>query len=328
MPARSNDFQKLVMLIQRTFAPRGAKVTESAIIDVPGIDGGREIDVLIEGQFGPFELKVAVEAKDEGRKMDLTKFESIVGKYTGDGRVKVNKVVVVSHRGFYKNVQRRAKQLGVELITLVEAADSDWTRFAPKQITFSFAPHLCSVRFEPAVDFVDKTNLLDHAHIFCTHKKDHGTVRQYACHIIQSHVLPSKPDLLNELCQEATKHDRGAIATVTWPLSHHFVRFDHVDSKVTSMIIQLHAVNSVGPMECTEMELSSSETGKRTLQRARATVGGKKLEFLFPDGLKSKQITLNIDDAKTLQPRRTRKRVANRKTAKKKTKKKSPGRKR
>ena len=321
MPARSNEFQKLVTLIQRTFAPRGAKVTESAIVEVSGLEGGREIDVLIEGQFGPFELKIAVEAKDKGRKMDLTKFESIVGKYTGDGRVKVNKVVVVSHRGFYKNVQRRAKQLDVELITLAEATETDWAGFAPKQIAFSFAPHLCSVGFEPSVDITNKTDLLDRAHIFCTHGKDHGTVRQHAYHVIQSHVLPSKPDLLDQLCREATKHERGAIATVTWRLSHHFVRFGDADRKVTSIIIQLHAVNSVGPMECTEIELSSSETGKRTIQRARATVGGKKLEFLFPDGLKSKQITLNIDDAKSMQTNETKKRAT------KKNKKKTPKRK-
>ena len=224
MPPRANDFQKLVTLIQRTFAPQGAKVTESAIVDVPGLEGGREIDVLIEGQFGAYELKVAVEAKDEGRKLDLIRFESIVGKYTGDGRVKVNKVVVVSHRGFYKNVHRRAKQLDVELITLAEATDTDWAKYAPRQMAFNFAPHLCSVSFEPAVDITDKTDLLDRAHVFCTHGKDHGTVRQHAYYVIQSHVLPSKPDLISQLCQEATKHERGAIATVTWPLSHHFIR--------------------------------------------------------------------------------------------------------
>jgi hypothetical protein len=267
------------------------------MVDVPGLEGGREIDVLIEGQFGPYKLRVAVEAKDEGRKMDLTKFESIVGKYTGDGRVKVNKVVVVSHRGFYKNVQRRAKQLDMELITVAEATDTDWSRYAPRQINFNFAPHLCSVDFDPPVGITDKTDLFDHAHVFCTHGTDHGPVRQYADQVLHSCVLPSRPHLLGELCQEATRHERGAVATVTCSMSHHFVRFNNSDHKVTAMTIRLHAVNSVGSMECTEIELSSSETGKRTIQRARATVGGKKLEILFPDGLESDQITLRIDSA-------------------------------
>ncbi len=97
-------------------------------------------------------------------------------------------------------------------------------------------------------------------------------------------------------------------------MSHHFVRFNDTDRKVTAMSIRLHAVNSVGSMECTEIELSSTETGKRTIQRARATVGGKRLEFLFPDGLKSKRITLNIDNAdppmkKERAKRRTAKKV-------------------
>ena len=30
MPARTNDFQKLVSLIERTLAPQGGKVTDSA----------------------------------------------------------------------------------------------------------------------------------------------------------------------------------------------------------------------------------------------------------------------------------------------------------
>ena len=55
-------------MIERALAPRGAKITESAL--VPGIDEDdeREIDILIESALGPHIIKVAVEAKDEGRK--------------------------------------------------------------------------------------------------------------------------------------------------------------------------------------------------------------------------------------------------------------------
>ena len=326
MPKRTNEFQKLVALIQKAFAPAGAKVTESAIVDVPGLEGGREIDVLMEGSFGRYELKIAIEAKDERRRMDLTTFESLVGKYTGDGRIVVDKVVVVSRHGFTKNVVRRAAQLGIELVTLAEAADTDWGKFAPRQIVFQLPPHICSVTFDPPIDAENKSALLDRAHLFCTHGTDHGTVRQYAHKFIQDHVLRSTPDLLDVIVREAAKHDRGAIGTITSKLSHHFVRFDGHDHPVSEKRILLHAVNARGIMECTEIELASTRTGTHTIQRARAKVGGKKLEFLFPDGLQSKQIILDVADADAASPAKRPKKAMKRKAPRKGKRSKRPKR--
>ncbi len=52
MPKRTNDYQELVALIERVFAPRGAKIVESAEIKVDGLDTLREVDVFIQGQYG------------------------------------------------------------------------------------------------------------------------------------------------------------------------------------------------------------------------------------------------------------------------------------
>src|SRR5947209_8616319 len=100
MPKRCNDFQNLVTLIQEALVPLGAKVTPSAMVPGPSSGTLREIDILIETPVGPYDIKIAVEAKDEGRKMDATKIEAIIGKYRGRGSLVVNKVVVVAHRGF------------------------------------------------------------------------------------------------------------------------------------------------------------------------------------------------------------------------------------
>lgn len=93
MPQRTNEFQELVTLIQRAFAPVGAKVTSSAMVDVPGQSSQREIDVLIESGIGPYTIKIAVEAKDEGRKMDQVKFEQLIAKYFSERSIKVNKLL-------------------------------------------------------------------------------------------------------------------------------------------------------------------------------------------------------------------------------------------
>jgi hypothetical protein len=102
MPKRTNDFQELVALVQKALAPDGAVVTESALVEA-GCDGEtREIDVLIDTKVGEYRIRIAVEAKDEGRPMDSTRFESIIGKYLVEGGVRVNKVAVITHQGFYQ----------------------------------------------------------------------------------------------------------------------------------------------------------------------------------------------------------------------------------
>ena len=116
MPQRTNDYQQLVAMIQRAFAPSGAKVTESAL--VPGQDTLREIDILIEAEVGLYLIKIAVEAKDHRRKLDVTHIETIIGKYQGTGGIPIHKVVVIAQRGFTDAAQRRAKQDNLELLTI------------------------------------------------------------------------------------------------------------------------------------------------------------------------------------------------------------------
>ena len=62
----------------------------------------REIDVLIESGVGPYRIKIAVEAKDEARKMDSPHFEQLLAKYQSEGSIKVNKLVIITHHGFCK----------------------------------------------------------------------------------------------------------------------------------------------------------------------------------------------------------------------------------
>ncbi|MGD0516096.1 MAG: hypothetical protein ABSA26_01050 [Thermoguttaceae bacterium] len=127
MPQRTNPFQELVARIQRLMAPKGAIVTESASVG----EDGREIDILIETNEGPYRIK-AVEVKDEGRKMSIEKFESILGKYRVSGGVNgVYKIVVITHKGFSKKVFKRAKLHDIDLFTLKEALEFDWSKFLP-----------------------------------------------------------------------------------------------------------------------------------------------------------------------------------------------------
>jgi hypothetical protein len=117
-------------LVQRALAPEGAVVTPSALMETGTQGETREIDVLIETRIGEYRIRIAVEAKDEGRPMDSTKFESIIGKYLVEGGLKVNKIVVVTHHGYYEPVIERARRLDIELLTLEEAKQIDWSQFS------------------------------------------------------------------------------------------------------------------------------------------------------------------------------------------------------
>ena len=105
MPARTNDFQKLVALIQASLAPLGAKVTESAMVSTPNLSDPTEIDVLIEHESEHFRMKIAYEARDTGRRFSKTSFNELFGKYVGNSGVPVDKFVFVSSSGFTKGAR-------------------------------------------------------------------------------------------------------------------------------------------------------------------------------------------------------------------------------
>ena len=106
--ARSNEFQRLVAMIQDVLAAKGARVTESAAESDSDNKDDREIDVVEERDGIPFHLKIAVEAKDHGRPMTINQFEELLGKYFTDGSIPVDHLVVVTHRGFVPKVERRS----------------------------------------------------------------------------------------------------------------------------------------------------------------------------------------------------------------------------
>jgi hypothetical protein len=285
-------------MIQRALAPRGAKVTESAMVDVPGISDGREIDILIETAVGPYHIKIAVEAKDEGRKMDSTKFESILGKYNIEGGVRVNKVVVITHQGFYQPVIDRAKLLGVDLYTLQQAQDVDWEVLFPQQLQFRLPPHLCGIELEPQLDPQILQDVLKEGEIVCSHGTNHGTPPQFAMsHGIRG-ILMQRPTFFADLEQTAAGPTGQAKADVTFTPDHtHVIRFRGRDYPLTSLKFRIHMISAVGQMTYSMCHLTSTDGKTTELPLGEVQVGGKRIRLLMPEGMKSPQIILRIDSA-------------------------------
>lgn len=180
MPARTNEFQQLVALIEKALAPKGAKVTESAMVPVAEMTGLREVDILVEGPFGPYRMKVAVEAKDEGKPLDVTVVEQLISKYTGRCSIDVNKFVIVSRRGFTKGATEKAAAADVELLTIDQAKQKQWGSVGPRKMEFRVAPHIHTVELSPKPSVPDLKFAYSTGRLICRAGHDHGTAHVVA----------------------------------------------------------------------------------------------------------------------------------------------------
>lgn len=131
MPQRTNDFQKLVELTHRLFAPQNAIVTASAMVESAS-GQKREIDIFIEFETELYPVLIAVEAKDLSRPIETTTLEQYIGKYNSRDGIKVDKVIIVA-KAFARTVADRAHSLGFQLHTLTSLETSGVGEFSKPQ---------------------------------------------------------------------------------------------------------------------------------------------------------------------------------------------------
>ena len=121
MPKRSNDFQRLVYLVQLNLS-EGAKVTESKMMRDRLTKRFREVDVVIEGKVGSQPVVVSVECRDHQRVADVTWVDTMKSKHD---RLATNALLLASRKGFTPEARDVARSYGIEVFALedVEAAD-------------------------------------------------------------------------------------------------------------------------------------------------------------------------------------------------------------
>ena len=303
MPQRTNEFQHLVKLIHQTLAPAGAKVTESAEVSVPGFGHIREIDVLIESDLSPYRIKVAVEAKDHSRKLNITDIEAIIGKYKSAVSPIVDKVVIVSRRGFAKRAVEKARSAGIELMTLNEVSGSDWKRLVtyptvPTEnqiMKFQVAPHVARIDLfavpgapTPPSEAITRGKLICNC---CG--KDNGTPHSYADHYATKHVMLN-PEYVTQF-NNAFASSTHVCGKVDVPLMKYRLVFDGKDYRMQAMHFHIHATRASVPMEFKAYEMKGESVGSKIIERATAKLPGGSLDMFFPDGLHSKKITVDFN---------------------------------
>lgn len=144
MPARSNEFQRLVALLTATM--RGtATVTESAMLKDAITDESREVDVLISGTAGSYPICIGIEVSAVSRPADVGWVEKMSGKHAN---LPTDKLILVSESGFTKAAHAKASALRIETLTVEEACEADWPLIAKLESTGTF--ELLSMAFDVA----------------------------------------------------------------------------------------------------------------------------------------------------------------------------------
>lgn len=304
MPQRTNEFQHLVKLIHETLAPAGAKVTESAMVEVPGFGQMREIDVLIESVLSPYRIKVGVEAKDHNRKLNITDIEAIIGKYRGPASVIVDKVVIVSRRGFAKKAVEKAKSTGIELMTLTEVSGSDWKQMVthptvPTEnqiMKFQFAPHVARVElFAVSGTPTPPSEAITRGKLICNCcGKDNNTPLSYANHYATKHVMID-PRFVERFNNAFAPDRPNVCGKVNVPIVKYRLAFDGKDYRMQAMHFHIHATRASVPMEFKAYEVKGDSVGSKIIQRATTKLPGGSLDMFFPDGLHSKKIAVDFN---------------------------------
>jgi len=291
VPQQTNDFQKLVTLIQRTLAPEKAKVTPCAMVPCYGTAKMREIDVLIESEVGPYNIKIAVEAKDHKRKLDVTHIEAMIGKYKSSA-VQVNKVVIISHRGFTEEAKKRAEQENIELKILSEAMDEAWVAELPKTIHLRVSPHILDIELLSSSKLPVDKQIFTEGVFMCSHcGRKYGAPKEIA-----GKWLFQNPELMRRIIQEASQRseEEGACAKVEMGIQDNWIlRYKGNDYRITAIKVHVHCIDSVAPLRSTAWKF-----GDKSILHATAETVGKKIDIVMPDGKQSKKIALSINSIK------------------------------
>jgi len=92
MPKRSNEYQRLVLLINQHLADTNSKVSESKMLWDPKSKQDREIDIYIEQQAGPYNVSIGIECTKLSRKVGTPTLEKIITKHRNVG---IDRTIVV-----------------------------------------------------------------------------------------------------------------------------------------------------------------------------------------------------------------------------------------
>jgi hypothetical protein len=128
VPPRTNEFQRLIAVIQSHLDP-GSTVTESAMLTDLHTGAKREVDVVVGGRVGHQAVTVSIECRDRSRRDDVGWVEQMHGKHS---RLPTNVLVLVSHSDFTPEAKRVALGCGIRCLVLDDVDPTAPDRLFPE----------------------------------------------------------------------------------------------------------------------------------------------------------------------------------------------------
>lgn len=223
MPKRSNEFQKLIKLIEEQLADENVKVEESKLLEDFRNGQKREVDIYIETSITEHPVGIAIECRDHSRKVGMQWIDDLIGKYK---YLPIHKVIAVSKSGFYDSAFEAARQSNIELLTLENAIEEDWVR----AVTNLDAMFITLVRFRPIkINFESAKALFekDISKIKAFDKKGKllGNLRDYGISILHHPKIksPLQRTLIKNYDDELENFKNGNVADARWDLNNSII---------------------------------------------------------------------------------------------------------
>lgn len=126
MPRRTNQFQRLIALLNATLAGQ-SKVTESAMLRDKVTGEEREVDILIQSKAANYEVSIGIEVVAHSRPAGTPWVEKMRGKHEN---LPIDKLILVSESGFAGPAIKKARFHGIETLTVEQAFTTDWPLLA------------------------------------------------------------------------------------------------------------------------------------------------------------------------------------------------------
>ena len=114
--SKGKNLERIGRIVQEAFKSFPKTVIHSNY-KIPNTSGRkREIDILIVSEVNGYEIKIAIECKDYGRKVSVEKVEAFHGKCQ---RIKgLNKKAMISSNGFQKDAVNAANDFDIDVFEL------------------------------------------------------------------------------------------------------------------------------------------------------------------------------------------------------------------
>jgi hypothetical protein len=146
MPARSNQFQRLVAAIHEQLCA-GWAISESKMFTDARTGAQREVDIVEQAIVGGYPLVISIEVRDRGRAADVTWVEGLAQKHAD---LPTSKLVPWSSTGFSEAALSKAQALGIEVVTPLSIDAAPWAVISRQLVGARIK--LVQPHFDPSID--------------------------------------------------------------------------------------------------------------------------------------------------------------------------------